>query len=74
MRLNALLDQAKVKASATKLLMISSDGYTVEVGLADARKCADCLIFFDDVGKLDAAMPGMQTNFWAKDVVKIEVK
>jgi DMSO/TMAO reductase YedYZ molybdopterin-dependent catalytic subunit len=73
-RLNALLDQAKVKASATKLLMISSDGYTVEVGLADARKCADCLIFFDDVGKLDAAMPGMQTNFWAKDVVKIEVK
>jgi len=54
--------------------MISSDGYTVEVGLADARKCADCLIFFDDVGKLDAAMPGMQTTFWAKDVVKIEVK
>jgi hypothetical protein len=73
-RLNTLLDQAKVKTSATKLVMISSDGYTVEVGLADVRNCADCLIFFDDAGKLDAAMPGMQTNFWAKDVVKIEVK
>jgi DMSO/TMAO reductase YedYZ molybdopterin-dependent catalytic subunit len=72
-RLSALLDQAKVKDSATKLVLSSSDGFTTEVSLADARKCADCLLAFN-AGKLDAVMPGMQSNFWARDVTKIEVK
>jgi DMSO/TMAO reductase YedYZ molybdopterin-dependent catalytic subunit len=72
-RLNALLDQAQVKSSATKLILSSSDGFTTEVTLADARQCADCLLAFN-AGKLDAVMPGMQSNFWARDVVKIEVK
>jgi hypothetical protein len=73
-RLNALLDLAKVKASAAKLLLISSDGYTIEVSLAEARKCADCLIAIGEDGKLSTAMPGMQSNYWSKDIVKIEVK
>ena len=73
-RLNAVLDQAKVKSGASKLILTSSDGYTVEVGLYDVGKCADCLIAFADGGKLNAAMPGMQSSFWAKDLVKIEVK
>ena len=72
-RLNALLDLASVKSSAAKLVMTSSDGFVSEVGLADVRKCADCLLAFNGT-KLDAVMPGMQSNFWAKDVVKIEVK
>jgi hypothetical protein len=72
-RLNALLDQAKVKDSATKLILSSSDGFTTEVSLADARKCSDCLLAFN-AGKLNAIMPGMQSNFWARDVVKIELK
>jgi hypothetical protein len=73
-RLNALLDLAKVKAGAAKLLLISSDGYTVEVSLAEARKCADCLVAIGEDGKLSTAMPGMQSNYWSKDIVKIEVK
>ncbi len=72
-RLNALLDQAQVKSSATKLVMSSSDGFTTEVTLADARKCADCMLAFS-AGKLDAVMPGMQSSFWARDVVKIEAR
>jgi hypothetical protein len=72
-RLSALLDQAQVKSSATKLILSSSDGFTTEVTLADVRQCADCLLAFN-AGKLDAVMPGMQSNFWARDVVKIEVK
>lgn len=72
-RLNALLDKAQVKADAKTLIFTSSDGYQVEVALADARKCADCLLAFD-AGKLNAVMPGMQSNFWAKDVVRIQVK
>jgi len=72
-RLNALLDQAKVKSSATKLILSSSDGFTVEVSLAEVRKCADCLLAFES-GKLNAVMPGMESSFWGKDIVKIEVK
>jgi len=72
-RLSALLDQAQVKSSATELILSSSDGFTTEVTLADVRQCADCLLAFN-AGKLDAVMPGMQSNFWARDVVKIEVK
>jgi DMSO/TMAO reductase YedYZ molybdopterin-dependent catalytic subunit len=72
-RLSALLDQAEVKPSATQLILSSSDGFTTEVTLADVRQCADCLLAFN-AGKLDAVMPGMQSNFWARDVVKIEAK
>ncbi len=70
-RLSVLLD--KVKADAKTLAFISSDGYQVEVALADVKKCADCLLAFD-AGKLNAIMPGMESSFWAKDVIRIEVK
>lgn len=73
-RLNALLDVAKPTSAATKLVLTSSDGFAAELTLADARKCADCLIAFADGGKLNAAMPGMASNLWSRDVVKIEVK
>jgi len=73
-RLNALLDAAKPAASATRLVLTSGDGFTAELTLADARKCTDCLIAFADGGKLSAAMPGMASNFWAKDLVKLEIK
>jgi hypothetical protein len=72
-RLIGLLDMARVKENATKLVMTSADGFVSEVALADVKKCADCLLAFR-AGKLDAVMPGMQSNFWAKDVVKIEAK
>jgi len=73
-RLNALLGQAKPKSDATKIVLTASDGFTAEIALADVTKCADCLIAFGDGGKLHAAMPGMQSNSWVKDVIKIEVK
>jgi DMSO/TMAO reductase YedYZ molybdopterin-dependent catalytic subunit len=73
-RLNALLDQANVKADAKSLIFTAGDGYTAEVSLADARQCTDCLIAFTDDGKLKTVMPGMQSKFWVKDVVKIEAK
>jgi tungstate transport system substrate-binding protein len=73
-RLNTLLSQIKVKPEAKKLVLIASDGFTAEVALADVLKCADCLIAFGDGGKLHAAMPGMESNAWVKDVIKIEIK
>ena len=70
---NELLDLAKPAATATKLVLTSSDGFAAEVALADVRKTADCLLAFSS-GKLDAVMPGMASSLWSKDVVKIEVK
>jgi DMSO/TMAO reductase YedYZ molybdopterin-dependent catalytic subunit len=72
-RLNALLEAAGVKAEATKLLLVASDGYQAEVSLSDARACADCLLAFDGE-TLNAVMPGMESNVWVKDVVEIKVE
>lgn len=73
-RLNALLDAAQVKSTATKLVLTASDGFTSEVMLADVRKCVDCLVAFAADGSLITAMPGMTGSAWAKNLVKIEVK
>ncbi len=72
-RLNALLDQAQPKPEATKLTLTASDAFSSDLTLADVRKCSDCLLSFNG-SKLDAAMPGMASNTWVKDIVKIEVK
>ena len=71
-RLNALLELAGVQADAASLLCTASDGYQVEISLADVRACADCLLAFDD-DTLKLVMPGMDSNLWVKDVIEIEV-
>jgi len=73
-KLSALLAQAKPKADAKTMVFIASDGFTAEVALDAVNKCADCMMAFGDGGKIHAAMPGMESNTWVKDVVKIEVK
>lgn len=73
-KLSALLAQAKVKPDAKKIVLIASDGFTAEVAMDAVAKCTDCMMAFGDGGKIHAAMPGMESNSWVKDVVKIEVK
>ena len=73
-KLNALLEQAQIKPGASKLVLNASDGFTAEVTLDALNQCADCMMAFGDGGKIHAAMPGMESNAWVKDVVKIEVK
>lgn len=70
-RLNALLDLAGIDAAATTLSLIASDGYSFDAVLADVQACADCLIAFNDEGGLSAAMPGMESKAWVKDVIEI---
>jgi DMSO/TMAO reductase YedYZ molybdopterin-dependent catalytic subunit len=72
-RFAALLDLAKPKTGASKVILTSSDAFVTELTLSDVRACTDCLLAFS-AGKLDAAMPGMQSNFWARDVVKMEIR
>jgi DMSO/TMAO reductase YedYZ molybdopterin-dependent catalytic subunit len=73
--LNGLLDMAKVKPEAKKLVFTASDGYTAEVFLTEVRGSADSLIAFTDTpGKFMTVMPGLPGNVWIKNIVKIEVK
>ncbi len=66
--------QVKLKPGAKNIVLTASDGFTAEVTLDALSKCADCMMAFGDGGKIHAAMPGMESNTWVKDVVKIEVK
>ena len=72
-RLNALLDAAQPNVSAARLTLVSGDGFTSDVSLADVRKCTDCLLWFNG-DKLDAAMPGLPSNTWVRGLIRVEVK
>ncbi len=70
-RINTLLDVAQVQSTANKLVFTASDGYSSEIDLASIRSCADCMIAFTDTpGSFFAVMPGLQSNFWVKNVSK----
>jgi tungstate transport system substrate-binding protein len=73
-KLNALLALAQIKPEAKKIVLTASDGFVAEVTLDAVNKCTDCMMAFGDGGKIHAAMPGMESNAWVKDVVKIEVQ
>lgn len=73
--LNALLDQAGVKDGATMLVITASDGYSVEVKLADVRACPNSIVVFTDMpDTFNLVLPDLPTETWVRDVVKIEVK
>ncbi len=74
-RLSTLLDLAKVKPEATKLVFTASDGFTAEVFLTEVLASPDCLVTFTDTpGVFNLVMPGLPSSVWTKGVVKIEVK
>ncbi len=73
-RLNTLLDQAGIQEEAAELMATAADGYQVQLSLADVRACADCLVAFDEGGRLKLVMPGMESSVWVKDVVKLEAR
>ncbi len=70
-RLSKILEAAS--PTGATLTFTADDGYSVDLALADAQACADCLVAFDG-DSLRMAMPGMESNFWVKGVVALEVK
>ncbi|MBN1668347.1 MAG: molybdopterin-dependent oxidoreductase [Anaerolineales bacterium] len=73
-RLNDLLNLAGAQAQATVLTVTASDGYSTELELVAVRDCADCLLAFAEDGTLSLVMPGMESNYWAKQVAFLEVR
>ena len=70
--LSALLDRAQPSADGV-LTFTAVDAYAVDVPVADARACEECLVAFDS-GTLRLVMPDMGSSFWVKDVVFIEAR
>lgn len=70
-RLNEVLEAAG--PTGDTLTFVADDGYTIDLALADAQACEDCLVAFDG-DSLRSAMSGMEGMFWVKGLVGIEVK
>jgi hypothetical protein len=73
-RFSELFATLEVQEAATTVAMIASDGYMVEIPLADIEASADALLTIGDDGTLTVIIPGMESKNWVKDVVTIEFK
>ena len=73
-RLVDLLGQAEPAADASILALVAYDGYESEVDLAQVLDCGDCLIGFDETGKLRTIMPDFGGGAWVKDVIALDVR
>jgi DMSO/TMAO reductase YedYZ molybdopterin-dependent catalytic subunit len=73
-RLNDLLNLAGADPGTVMMVVTSSDGYKTEISLDDVHNCSDCLLAFAEDGTLSMVMPGLESNFWVKQVNFLEVK
>jgi hypothetical protein len=73
-RLNDLLNLAGADPGTMMMVVTSSDGYKTEISLDDVHNCSDCLLAFAEDGTLSMVMPGLESNFWVKQVNFLEVK
>ncbi len=73
--LNSILDQAGIKAGASKLTLTASDNYSADVNLSDIRNCPKALLaFMDTPGTYMIVLPDQPTATWVKNIIAIEVK
>jgi DMSO/TMAO reductase YedYZ molybdopterin-dependent catalytic subunit len=70
--LNTLLEEAGLQGGEM-LVATASDGFSVEIPLADVKDCADCLVAFGEDESLRLIMPGMSSKTWVKDLVSLTV-
>jgi DMSO/TMAO reductase YedYZ molybdopterin-dependent catalytic subunit len=70
--LNKLLDDSKVKSTATNVTLTASDGYNKTVMLSDIRASTDAIVAYDN-GTLRAIIPGQATGSWVSKLSKIVV-
>ncbi len=72
--INALLEKAGVKDSATMLVFVADDDSTAETTLAEVQGCADCIVSFRNQGGFSIVLPGFSGKLQVKDVVEIQIK
>jgi len=65
--LSDLFALAKPKPEATTVVVTASDGYSVEIALADILNCPKCLLAFtDETGVYQLVMPDLESSTWVK--------
>jgi len=62
-----------VKPEALTVVLIASDGYAIEVPLADVTACENCYLGWDEEF-LRTYMPGFESSAFVKDLVEINFK
>jgi DMSO/TMAO reductase YedYZ molybdopterin-dependent catalytic subunit len=80
--IGALLDRAGAEPSARELDLVSADGYSTSVSMAEARSPDAYLAYELEGGPLPvlhgfplrAVFPGLLGNKWAKWIVEIQVR
>jgi len=68
-----ILASVSIKPEAKTVTFVASDGFSVDVPLADLQACESCLLGWDEE-MLRTYMPGFESSFWAKDLTTIEFK
>jgi len=58
----------------TKISLIASDEYSVDVTAEELASCAACIVAFDDDGSLRSVMPDLAGNQNVKSLVEIAVE
>ena len=54
-------------------MLVASDGYQVELPLADVLECEDCYLGWDEE-LIRTYMPGFESSAFVKDLVEIQFK
>jgi len=72
--LKDLLNLAGTPSAGGTLVIVANDGYQSEVDIPTVMACEECLISIAEDGSLAMVMPGLENNFWVKDVNFLVVK
>ncbi len=70
--LNKLLDDSKVKSTASNVTLTASDGYNRTVSLSAIRESTDAIVAYNN-GTLRAVIPGQATGSWVSKLSSIVV-
>jgi hypothetical protein len=73
-RFSELFAALAVQDSASAVNMAASDGYMVEIPVAELRASEDAMLTIGDDGTITVIIPGTESKNWVKDVVTIEFK
>jgi len=60
-----ILASVSIKPEAKTVTFVASDGFSVDVPLADLQACESCLLGWDEE-MLRTYMPGFESSFWPK--------
>lgn len=71
-QLSEVFSYVGVQSDATSVVVTAYDGTSVDITLADISE--DALLTVTDDDAFNLVMPGMDSEAWVKDVVKMEFK